>query len=257
VMVAGVAAAALVAAIQLLLIARALAPAVAPAVPEYRTGEWTHAASSLLAVSFLVILLGQLDVLVAGFFLDPAQIGIYSAAIRVTTLIGFVPLSVTIVASPQIAALHAQHDTRGLQDLASRIAHLSFWPSLAAAAGLLLLATPILRLFGPEFVSARWVLWILALTQLFKSGMGAVGYFLDMTGHQAYNARAFAAASVVGVALNLIAIPRFGILGAASASFASWVFVMFWLHREVAHRVGVHASIVSALRLQRQPGTAR
>ena len=251
-MLAGLLAALAVAVLQVVLLGRALAPMMSgAAAAEYHTGEWIRVAGSLLAVSLFVLLLGQVDLLVAGFFLEPAQIGIYSAAIRVSSLIGFVPLSVTIVTSPQIAALYSQRDAVGLQELAAHIAHLSFWPSLALTAGVLALASPILSIFGPEFVAARWPLYILAASQLFKAGMGAVGYFLDMTGHQAYNARAFAVTTVAGIVLNLVLIPRFGITGAAWANFLSWLIVMLWLHREVATRVGVRASVVFAM--QRPP----
>jgi O-antigen/teichoic acid export membrane protein len=121
------------------------------------------------------------------------------------------------------------------------------------AGGVVALASPILLLFGPEFGGARPALYILASTQLFKSAIGPVGYFLDMTGHQVYNARAFAATTVLGLLLNLIAIPRLGIVGAAIANLLSWMTVMLWLHREVARRVGVRASIVYAIRRPRLP----
>lgn len=252
VMIAVLCALAFVALFQVSALSRVLASVAASTVAEYRTREWILVSLSLLAVSLLVLLLGQIDLLVAGFILEPTEIGVYSAAIRVANLIGLVPLSVTIVNSPQIAALYSQGDAPGLQELASRIAHLSFWPSLVVAAVIMALAAPILLLFGPEFVAARWALCILAACQLFKSAMGAVGYFLDMTGHQGYNARAFAAATVLGVLLNLIAIPPFGIVGAAMANLVAWMVVMLLLHREVALRVGVRASIVSAIRLQRR-----
>jgi len=251
-MLAGAVAAAVVALLQLALLSRALSPLVAGLEPAYRTREWVQVALPLVAVSLLVLALGQIDLLVAGLFLEPAQVGIYSAAIRVASLIGFVPLAVTIVTSPQIAALHSRGDTRGLQELAAQIVHLSFWPSLALAAVVAALAEPILALFGAEFAAGRSALWILAACQLFKAGMGAVGYFLDMTGHQAYNARAFAVTTVLGTALSFAAIPRFGIVGAAAANLLSWVVVMLWLHHEVATRVGVRASIVSVLRMPRR-----
>lgn len=245
-MVAAVCALGTVAVLQAAVLSRVLASLIAAPGTTYRTGEWMRVALSLLTVSLLALLLGQMDLLVAGLFLAPAQIGIYSAAIRVASLIGFVPLSVTIVTSPQIAALYAQHDVTRLQELASHIARLSFWPSFLLAGGIVALATPILLLFGPEFNAARWPLYILAATQLFKAATGPVGYFLDMTGHQAYNARAFAVTTVLGLLLNLIAIPRFGIVGAAIANLSSWIVVMLWLHREVTRRVGIRASILSA-----------
>ena len=249
-MIAGLSALLAVSILQVALISRVLAPVAAPPQAEYRTREWMQVAVSLLAVSVFVLLAGQIDLFVAGFILEPAQIGIYSAAIRVASLIGFVPLSINIVASPQIAALYSQNDTERLQALASRIAHLSFWPSLVLTAIVIGLAAPILRLFGPEFAAARSALDILALCQLFKAGMGSVGYLLDMTGHQTHNARAFAAATVIGVFLNLLAIPWLGIVGAAAANLLLWMLVTLWLHKQVARRVGVRSSIVSAIRLQ-------
>ncbi len=250
---AGLLALVAIAALQLTLMSRAVPP-LAENSPRYRVNEWMSVAASLLVASSLVMLLNQVDLLVAGLLLDAREIGIYSAALRIATLVGFVPLSIMIVASPQIAALHSQNDRGGLQLLASRIAYLSFWPSLLLASAVVLFALPILRLFGSGFEAARWPLCLLVLSQLFKSAMGAVGYFLDMTGHQTHNARACAAASFGALIMGVFLIPRYGILGAACTNLLSWAFVTLWLHRQVSRYVGVRASILSTFRSYQEPG---
>ena len=99
---------------------------------------------------------------------------------------------------------------------------------------------------GDEFVVARWALVALVLGQLVNVGAGSVGYLLIMTGHQIPCARVFFASAVVNVILNAIAIPRFGILGAAIATAFSMMLWNVWLHRLVVKHLNVRPSILFA-----------
>lgn len=242
-----VAAVLLTALVQAFRILQRLPPAVREAAPRYASPTWLRVASPLLIESSFVLLLGQLDVMMIGMFLDSTQVGIYSAASRVATLISFFLFSANVVAAPRYAALHSQGNADALQHLLVRVAHFTFWPSLLATLLIVVFAQPLLALFGVEFTAALWELRILAATELMRAMIGPVGYILNLTGHQDRNARILAGAAVLDLLLNGIAIPSFGIRGAAAATATTWLVALLWQQRSVERSVGVRCSILSAL----------
>jgi len=79
----------------------------------------------------------------------------------------------------------------------------------------------ILKLFGPEFIFADKALTVLALGQFVNVATGSVGYLLMMSGHEKLMRNNIIFAAVLNVAFNIILIPRFGIVGAASSTAAA------------------------------------
>lgn len=222
-------------------------PEVLSTAPGYRTREWLAISLPLLLSSSALVLLKRTDVIMLGMLAPPAEVGIYFAAARVAALAAFAQTAVNAIASPLVSSVYAGGDRKRLQRLATGIVQLSFWPSLLGALLLIGFAEPILGLFGPEFVGARWPLTLLVIGYLMNSGAGAVGILLNMTGHQNATARVFTVAVVVNIALNLLTIPRFGIVGAAfstALTMASW---NVWLSVMVRRRLGLHTSVLGPL----------
>ena len=93
--------------------------------------------------------------------------------------------------------------------------------SLPVSLVLLLLPGQLLSLFNPVFIQGVSVLQIIVLANLFNISTGSSGVMLIMGGYPKLN---FINASVVGVInviLNIILIPRFGIIGAALSTAVS------------------------------------
>ena len=81
------------------------------------------------------------------------------------------------------------------------------------------------QVFGGPYVQAYSALCILVIGQLINAVMGSVGLFLSMTGHEKETLRALAISAILNVVLNALLIPKFGIIGAASATAVS---VVLW-----------------------------
>jgi O-antigen/teichoic acid export membrane protein len=152
---------------------------------------------------------------------------------------------VNIVVAPRFAALYAQGNRQGLQQLVATVAHWIFWPSLAIAIALIAFATPVLQLFGSEFATARWELSVLAIGQLVNTSVGSVGYLMMMTGHQDRAAAVFGIAALANLVLNAIAVPLFGTIGAAVATALTLAWWNLWLYRLVVRYLDVYPSVVS------------
>jgi O-antigen/teichoic acid export membrane protein len=216
--------------------------------PSYALREWWRVALVLIFLSGSNMILNQCDTLMIGSMLGVSSVGIYGAAFKTSLWVGFSLMSINSIAAPMFAALYAEGDMVGLQKLVSTSVKWMFFPALAVGLGLIIFAEPVLRVFGDEFVSAKFVLIALILGQLVNVGSGSVGYLLQMTGHQNQCALVVGISALVNIVLNLIGIRWLGILGAGLATAFSMMLWNLWLHRLVVRYLGIHPSIVSAMR---------
>jgi O-antigen/teichoic acid export membrane protein len=97
-------------------------------------------------------------------------------------------------------------------------------------------------MFGPEFPSAQPGLIILVLGQTINVVMGPVALLLVMTGHEREVAVATALSAALNIALNLVMIPAWGLMG---TSLAVAISVSVWnilLAVRVRRRLGLHST---------------
>jgi O-antigen/teichoic acid export membrane protein len=190
-----------------------------PAGPRrYDYPAWFKISLPLLVMMSAELLLQNTDILVVTRFMSPADVGIYFAAGKTMALIMFVHYAVGSAVAHKFAALHARGDQDGLRDFVKDAVNWTFWPSLASAIVILALGKPLLSLFGPQFETGYPVMCILVVGFLARSAMGPAEYLLNMLGEQKLCAVVLSGAALLNVALNFILVPRFGIVGAASAT---------------------------------------
>ena len=235
-------------ALQWLIFQQTLDVKIRQARPAYELARWWKAALPLLLFSGSHLVLSQTDTLMIGAALGAKQVGLYGAALKTSAWVPFILMAVNAIAAPLIAALYAQGDRQGLQQLVSIAARWMFYPALATGIGLAVLAEPILQLFGPGFVAAKGTLIILILGQLVNVGAGSVGYLMIMTGHQNETLVVMATSALVNVSLNFMGIHFLGIAGAALATAFSMAMWNIRLYGLVVRRLGVRPSILDAYR---------
>lgn len=197
----------------------------------------------LFAVQALEFALGQTDKVVLGIYLNVREVGIYSIAVA---LVGFVPLalqSVNQIFSPTIADLHARGELEMLARLFRSLVKWTLGLTLPLAAVMILFARPIMGIFGPDFAPGWPVLVVGTFGQLVNCGVGSVGYLLLMSGYQKKLLRIQSVMAVVLVTVNLALIPRWGILGAASAGAAVNIVSNLWYLAEVRKSLGIRPSL--------------
>lgn len=208
--------------------------------PVYRDRLWLGVAAPLLLLIGLNLVSSRLDVILLGMLAPIEQVGIYSAASRVADVVVFGLVSSNAVVAPLIARLHATGRHDELQRMVALAAKGICLLTLPLALLLLLFGRPILGLFGSGFEAGYPVLVILICGQLVNALAGPVGYLMTMTGHQNRAAAIVGMAALLNLLLNLLLIPRWGMLGAAvatAASTASWNLLMLrFVHKELAIR---------------------
>jgi len=188
------------------------------------------------------------NVLLVGALAGPAAAGAYFAAERLAQLSGVAKHVVSTINQQSMAAAHATGRTRELQWLATQSAHGSLWPTLAAGTLLILLATPLLQLFGDDFTGAQTVLVILVLSGFFGVLIGPAQDLLIMTGRQRYIPRVMVFTALVHVLALLLLVPPLGAVGAATASLISSLVGQLWLLSLARRETGVDPTVLASLR---------
>jgi len=179
----------------------------------------------MLLSSAMFLVMSWTDTLLVGHFLEEDQVGIYRVAFRMAAVVTLVQAAVNSYAAPLFAERHASGDRAGLRAALRQTTLLNVAFSVPAFGALVAVPTWWMGWFGEAFEAGATCLVWLAAGQAVNALCGPVMYLLNMTGHERPAQRIVWAAALVNLALNLWAIPRFGIAGAAVAtalSMALW-----------------------------------
>jgi O-antigen/teichoic acid export membrane protein len=234
--------------VQLLLINRRAAAELPEGPRSYDFSGWLTTSAPLLVMGACEIVMQTADVLIVSRYLSPTDVGIYFAAAKTMSLVLFVHYAVGSAAANRFATLFARGDRAALQPLVADAVRWTFWPSLAAAVVLLAFGWPLLWLFGPAFTAGYPVMFILVMGFLFRAAMGPSEFLLNMMGQQKLCAAVLAVTAALNVALNFALVPRFGLVGAATATALSLIFAASMNNRVARDRLGIRLSILANLR---------
>ena len=186
-----------------------------------------------LGIAMLEFLLAQTDKILIGFYLNPKEVGIYAVAM---TVVAFVPIalsSVNQIFSPTIADLHSRGEHELLQRLFQTLTKWVLGLTLPLGTVVIVFAEPLMRVFGADFAIGWPVLVIGTLGQLVNCGTGSVGFLLMMSGNQNRLVKVQATMAAVLVLLNILLIPKFGLIGAAAVAALTNICTNFWNLAEV------------------------
>ena len=157
------------------------------------------------------------DTLLIGWFQDTDQVGIYSVATRIVTLAVFVMAPINAAFGPHLAHLHHLGDLREMGRMYQAASAWIVRLALPAFVVLVLFPANILGVFGPDFATGAAVTAVLAIGQFINAATGPCGTVLNMSGRVKINMIDNIAVLALNISLNLILIPRIGIIGAAIA----------------------------------------
>jgi O-antigen/teichoic acid export membrane protein len=181
------------------------------------------AALALWAINFV-------DRLFIGQLKGQAEVGIYSMAVRVASVIVFL-MTAFQLAWPAFA-YSIRDDDEAKRTYAFVLTYLLFvtcWLSLALGA----LAPWIVDVLGtPKFARAAEAVPLLAFATAAYSGYSVLAIGIGRARQTQYNWIVAGIAAVVNVALNVVLIPPFGMMGAAVATLVAYLalFVAMWLN---------------------------
>ncbi len=186
--------------------------------PKFESKRWTKTGLVLLAVAIMMQVLRRLDGLMLGYYLGTEQAGYYLVASSLAMQVTFGLNIVNVITAPRISELYCQRRLNELRRVGKHAVCGALIFAIPIFVILLLWGPWILGLYGPGFSQAALPLFILATGQLINAAVGPVGLFLTMTDRQRIAAGVLVVVVIINAALNMILIPSFGLVGAATAT---------------------------------------
>jgi O-antigen/teichoic acid export membrane protein len=225
---------------QLLVLNGRLGSTVAPGARSYDIKGWFATSLPMIAVWGMYTLLTTTDVLVLQQFRPSDEVAHYYAASKTLTLVTFVYFAVAASAAHRFTAYHVAGDRAGLESFAAITIRWIFWPSLAAMMLILALGKPMLWLFGPSFVDAYPVMFVLSIGLLARAAVGPAERLLTMTGQQRVCALAYAGAFAVNLTGCFMLAKPYGGMGVAIATSAAFMVESALLFLIARRRLDLH-----------------
>jgi len=223
-------------------------------VPIYESKKLLQFSWPLLFAYFTGFLILWTDTLMVGYFRTSYDVGIYSVAQRTALIEGLVISAFNSIFAPIISDLYNRKELIKLKTLFKMVAKWIFTFSFPIFLLIILLAKPILSVFGEEFINGASCLIILSFSWLVNFGVGPVGIMIPMIGKPKLKLINSTSVLLINIILNLILIPKFGILGAAIATATAIslisiinLFEIYFIMRIHPYRIDFLKPLISGL----------
>ncbi|WP_150524187.1 lipopolysaccharide biosynthesis protein [Roseibium sediminis] len=208
---------------------------------------WVLVSMPMLLVEGFIQLITSADTIMVSFWHTPDEVAVYFAASKTLALVHFVYFAVRAASAHRFSGFVHSGDTEGLSAYIRQATMWTFWPSVAAACGLLLIAPFVLSLFGPGFSDGYSLIALLSLGVLARASVGPADALLSMSGYQKRSALIYGTTFILNICLNIILIPQMGLAGAALATSLAISFEATYLAISVHQRFKVHTFILPIL----------
>lgn len=176
----------------------------------------------LLFAGMSVAVYMRIDQVMLGEMLGDSAVGVFSAAVRISEVWYFVPVSIMVSVGPILTILH-QQSTKAYEEKLEKIMRLLAWMSVLAAIGFTLLAVPIVHfLYGEAYQESAKILILHSWAGVFVGfGLASVAWLTNakLTQYSLYQALAGA---IVNIAANAYMIPIYGAVGSALATIIAY-----------------------------------
>ena len=155
------------------------------------------------------IFIGSLDTI--------AGVGIFSVASQITSVSGEFSSSINVTSKPIIAELHDKGDIKQMERIYQLVNKWVVIAQIPIFLVMVIFPKTLLSIFGEDYTNGNIALIILAVGGLVKVGTGMGGIIIDMTGYTKLKLMNSILRLVAFIVLDLLLIPRWGLIGAAVA----------------------------------------
>lgn len=217
------------------------------ATPSFATRAWAKLTFPIFGSNVVYIVFSRLDVVMVGILRSPREAGIYAVAMRAGTFVSILETAMAATLAPRISKLYWSDRRDEVEDAVLMAVRWIFLPTLGLTIVLCTFSRSVLGVFGKGFAAGSTVLVLISLGQLVSVSAGAVGWLMNMTGHQIVTSVVFAVVAAVTVVAYLVLIPWLGINGAAIANGGAAVAVNLILNYLVRRRLGYRISVLRSM----------
>jgi O-antigen/teichoic acid export membrane protein len=160
---------------------------------------------------------GHIESLILGSLGLVSGVGVYTTALRLSGVGMLFHQSLQRIAMPMISELYSQGERKQLNRMYRTLTKWGLTFNLPIFLTIALFAEPLLSIFGSDFVAGASGLVILAFANLFNASTGVCGSMITMSGHSKLTFINSIEYLVINIALDIVLIPRWGVVGAALA----------------------------------------
>jgi len=221
---------------------------------------WRKVALPYVSIALFTAIFGDLAILVAGFFLDRADLAMFGVVVKLTLIVGFAVNTAYQVALPDLGDALKARDRASLSRAIGLANIMGMGIALAAILGAIVAGGPVLGLFGEEFAGGRDQLIVLLVGQAIIAAGGPSTQLLTLTGNRTGLMLASLGGVVALTALNAALIPVLGLWGAVLAVLAVnalWSATLVLIARSAlghgADVIAVVAAILARRKKSRDP----
>lgn len=176
----------------------------------------------LMFASLAIVVYMKIDEVMLRQLAGPAEVGLYSAAVRLSEVWYFLPMALSssllpaLIRARQLGAVEYARRQQQYYDVSAALAYALSVPVALVAPFIVKMA------YGSEFAAAGPMLSVHIWSSIFVFLGVARGQWLVNEGLQKFYLAATCLGAIVNVAFNLILIPRWGGLGAAWATVVAY-----------------------------------
>ncbi len=193
----------------------------APSAPQTPRAAMVRYGLQSYAATVITFIAYRFDLLMIGVLLDATSAGVYAVVLFVCEGLWFF----SQIAAGAVAGQVTPADREAQHRIIERLARLVTLATVACAGVVAVVASPMLRVFGEEFVTGTTALRISLVGVVALALSRVLASFRAALGRPQANIAGSAAGLFVNVVGNLALIPAFGINGAATATTVSYLVV--------------------------------
>jgi len=175
----------------------------------------------LMLVGILGMIMHWIDILMLGYFLPAKDVGIYQPAVRTTGIIRLFLVSFSGIFAPMISELIAKQSRKEIEQVYKLTCR---WIITLAVPFYILVISrseEIMMLFGERYLEGSNLLLLLLSGMLFQAIGNPAGSTLVMAGKTKLVLINTIIISILNITLNIILIPKIGLIGAAWGTLIS------------------------------------
>lgn len=179
----------------------------------------------LIFSAFVIAIYMKTDQIMIKSILGNKEVGIYSAAVRLSETLYFIPIAICSSVFPTIISYRNKSISK-YEELLHRLFVLLIWSSIVISIITSLFSKYIISIiYGNEFLESTLILNIHVWSSVFVFiGVASNKYFVA-EGVAKYSLVSALLGSIINIILNLILINSIGIIGAAVSTLISQIFV--------------------------------
>ena len=233
----------------------AIMPARAPVPAHWR--RWGGLSRWLLLGALIETAALNADVILVGLMLDLESSGLYFNAFRTAGLMTLFTFAIELVIAPMVAEHFHAGNMRKAQAITALCSWAGFVFSLVIFLGFGLFGTEILSLFGASYAEGWLILMLLSFGLLFDAITGPSKIVMMMTGHERPYVAIFGTIMGLGLLLQILVIPFWGLIGVAAVNMAARICAQIGIALWCRFQIGLDTSLLGILWLGKGRDAAR